>query len=101
MDTALARRLSPEPGCDGGGPLCVARGGAHLHTSWVSGLDALLAAPELDSDVADVSALVGHLRELARKGKTSAAEQRTQIFAGTLTTCAGCHERLGVSPSPK
>jgi len=71
--------------------------------SWSSGMELLLDAPKLDSDVADVAAAAHHLKELARKGKSAGVEQRAQIFASVLTTCAGCHERLGVSvrtPSP-
>jgi len=73
-------------------------------TSWSSGMEVLLDAPKLDSDVADVAAAASHLRALARKGKSAPVEQRASIFANVLTTCAGCHERLGVSvratPSP-
>jgi len=73
-------------------------------TSWASGMEVLLDAPKLDSDVADVAAAAHHLRDLARKGKSTEVGQRGQIFASVLTTCAGCHERLGVglrpTPSP-
>src|SRR6185295_9629612 len=72
--------------------------------SWSSGMEVLLDAPKLDSDVADVAAAASHLRALARKGKDVPLEQRAEIFASVLTTCAGCHERLGISvratPSP-
>jgi hypothetical protein len=69
-------------------------------TSWSSGMDVLLDAPKLDSDVADVAAAARHLQALARKGKSAAVEERGPIFASVLTTCAGCHERLGVSLRP-
>jgi hypothetical protein len=69
-------------------------------TSWSGGMDALLDAPRLDSDVADVAAAAHHLRELARKGRSAAVGERGVIFARVLTTCAGCHERLGVSVRP-
>jgi cytochrome c553 len=69
-------------------------------TSWSSGMDVLLDAPKLDSGVTDVAAAAVHLRELARKGKSAAVDQRGQIFASVLTTCAGCHERLGISVRP-
>jgi cytochrome c556 len=71
-------------------------------TSWSSGMEVLLDAPKLDSDVADVSAAARHLRDLARQGKSADVAQRGQIFASVITTCAGCHERLGIAvrPSP-
>lgn len=72
--------------------------------SWSSGMDVLLDAPKLDSDVADVAAAARHLRDLARQGKSADVAQRGQIFASVITTCAGCHERLGIAvratPSP-
>jgi hypothetical protein len=66
-------------------------------SSWASGMDGLLDAPKLDSDVADVAAAARHLRELAGKGKSAGVEQRAAIFASVLTTCTGCHARVGVS----
>lgn len=66
--------------------------------SWSSGMEVLLNAPKLDSDVADVAAAARHLRDLARHGKSADVAQRGQVFANVLTTCAGCHERLGVVP---
>jgi hypothetical protein len=69
--------------------------------SWSSGIDLLLDAPKLDSDVPDVAAAAAHLRELARQGKGARVEQRGQLFANVLTTCAGCHERLGVNVYPE
>ena len=72
--------------------------------SWSSGMEVLLDAPKLDSDVPDVAAAARHLRDLARQGKSAEVAQRAQIFASVITTCAGCHERVGValrpSPSP-
>jgi cytochrome c553 len=68
--------------------------------SWSSGIEVLLDAPKLDSDVADVAAAARHLRDLARQGKSAELAQRGQIFASVLTTCAGCHERLGVALRP-
>jgi cytochrome c556 len=69
-------------------------------SSWSSGMEVLLDAPRLDSDVADVSAAARHLSALARQGKSADVAQRGQIFASVLTTCAGCHERLGVASRP-
>lgn len=69
--------------------------------SWSSGMELLLDAPSLDSDVADVSAAARHLRTLAQRGRTADGEQRGEIFANLLLTCAGCHERLGVSAAQR
>jgi hypothetical protein len=69
-------------------------------TSWSSGMEVLLDAPKLDSDVADVAAAARHLRDLARHGKSADVAQRGQIFASVLTTCSGCHERLGITMRP-
>lgn len=69
-------------------------------TSWSSGIEVLMDAPKLDSDVADVAAAARHLRDLARQGKSAEVAQRGQIFASVITTCAGCHERLGVVQRP-
>jgi cytochrome c553 len=68
--------------------------------SWASGIEVLMDAPKLDSDVADVAAAAHHLRDLARQGKSAEVGQRGQIFASVITTCAGCHERLGVVLHP-
>jgi cytochrome c553 len=68
--------------------------------SWSSGIEVLIDAPRLDSDVADVAAAAGRVRDLARQGKSADVAQRRQIFANLLTTCAGCHERLGVALRP-
>jgi mono/diheme cytochrome c family protein len=68
--------------------------------SWSSGMKLLLDAPKLDSDVPDVAATAVHLRDLARQGQTARVEQRARIFANVLTTCASCHERLGVNVHP-
>jgi hypothetical protein len=69
-------------------------------SSWSSGMEVLLDAPKLDSDVADVAAAARHLRDLARQGKGADVAQRGQIFASVITTCAGCHERVGVTLRP-
>ena len=65
--------------------------------SWTSGMQGLIEAPRLDSDVADVAAAARHLRDLARKGVTADVARRGQLFGDVLVTCAGCHERVGVS----
>jgi hypothetical protein len=105
--------VAPEPLGEGADPSMVAHAVATdrlweglvwpSDASWSSGMEVLLDAPKLDSDVADVAQAARHLRELARKGKGADVEQRAELFASVLTTCAGCHERLGISvrtPSP-
>lgn len=65
--------------------------------SWSSAMELLLQAPSLDSDVADVAVAARHLRSLAQQGQHADGDQRGQTFANLLLTCAGCHERLGVT----
>jgi hypothetical protein len=99
--------VAPVPVSEGADPSMVAHAAATDRlweglmfpsaTSWSSGMDVLMDAPKLDSDVADVAAAAQHLRQLARKGRSAGVEQRGAVFASVLTTCAGCHERLGVS----
>jgi len=102
--------VAPVPLSEGADPSMVAHAAATdrlwegltfpSDASWSSGMDVLMDAPKLDSDVADVAAAAQHLRELARNGRSAALEQRGAVFANVLTTCAGCHERLGVSVRP-
>lgn len=65
--------------------------------TWRNGARALLDAPALDSDVADVAAAARHLRELAQQGTGAVASQRGKIFGNVVATCAACHERLGIN----
>jgi cytochrome c553 len=65
--------------------------------SWASGMQLLLDAPSLNSDVADVAAAARQLRSLAEKGRSADGDQRAEVFANILLTCSGCHERLGVA----
>ncbi|MEO8178906.1 MAG: hypothetical protein ABI895_08745 [Deltaproteobacteria bacterium] len=102
--------VAPTPLSEGADPSMVAHAAATdrlwegltfpSDTSWSSGMDVLMDAPKLDSDVLDVAAAAQHLRELARQGRSAGLEQRGAVFASVLTTCAGCHERLGVSVRP-
>jgi hypothetical protein len=63
--------------------------------SWASGVQLLLEDPGLaPSD--EVSAAAHHLKELARTGSRAEADERGRVFADVLSSCAGCHERLGV-----
>jgi len=103
--------VAPVPASEGAEPSMVAHAAATdrlweglifpSDTSWSSGMDVLQDAPRLDSDVADVAAAARHLRELARTGRSAGLEQRGAVFAHVLTTCAGCHERLGISLPPR
>lgn len=64
-------------------------------SSWTSGARALQSAPGLGSDVEEVDAAARHLQGLA--GRASAAtENRPELYAEILTTCASCHEFVGV-----
>lgn len=65
--------------------------------SWRSGAEALVAAPALDSDVTEVAATARRLRELAQKGTSAGQGHRGGVFGEVLSTCAVCHERLGIN----
>ena len=64
--------------------------------TWIEGSRQMLAAPELDSDVADISALSRRVRDLARRGEVAEAPSRARLFGEVLLTCASCHQRVGV-----
>jgi cytochrome c556 len=64
--------------------------------SWVSGTRLLVQVPALDQPSEEVSAAARHLSELARRGENAEPDQRGQVFGDVLSTCSGCHERLGV-----
>lgn len=64
--------------------------------SWANGIRLLLDDPALGAPSAEVSAAARLLLDLARRGKTAEPEQRARLFADVLSTCSGCHERLGV-----
>jgi cytochrome c556 len=66
--------------------------------AWMAGADALIAAPELDSDVQDVGNRAAHVRALARRAKATASDERSELFGNLLLTCAGCHQRVDVHP---
>jgi hypothetical protein len=73
--------VAPVPLSEGADPSMVAHAAATdrlweglifpSDTSWSSGMDVLMDAPKLDSDVADIAAAAQHLRELARKGRSA------------------------------
>lgn len=65
--------------------------------TWLTGARALLDAPALGSDVAEVAAAARHLRELAQQGTSAVGSQRGKIFGNVVATCAACHERLGIN----
>ena len=64
---------------------------------WLEGSRQMLAAPELDSDVADISALSRRVRDLARRGEVAEPPSRARLFSEVMLTCASCHQRVGVS----
>jgi cytochrome c556 len=64
--------------------------------SWLAGMRVLTDTPALGSDVEEVAAAAQHLRALARQGRVAKPAQRSKIFSSVLSTCAACHERLGV-----
>jgi hypothetical protein len=66
--------------------------------SWLRGARALVNAPALDSDVADVSALAHRTRELAGEASAAPRGTRGESYGKILATCSGCHSRLGVKP---
>jgi hypothetical protein len=66
--------------------------------AWMAGAEALIAAPELASDVQDVGNRAAHVRDLARRAKATASDERAELFGHLLLTCAGCHQRVDVHP---
>lgn len=68
--------------------------------AWAEGADALLAAPELSSDVEDIAQRAAHVRDLARRARSAAASERPQLFGELLLTCTNCHQRVGIKPAP-
>jgi cytochrome c556 len=64
--------------------------------SWKRGAESLAGAPELASDVADVSALAQEVRDVARQA--AAGEPRGDVYGKIMATCSTCHRRLDVRP---
>lgn len=64
--------------------------------SWKRGAEALAGAPELASDVEEVSALAQQVRDLARQA--AAGEPRGDVYGKIMATCATCHRHLDVQP---
>lgn len=63
---------------------------------WKTGADSLAEAPELASDVEEISALAGQVRDLA--GQAAAGPPRGDVYGKIMATCAACHRRLDVQP---
>lgn len=66
--------------------------------SWASGMQLLAQTAALDNLSAEESAAMRRLSELARRGKSAEPYERGKIFGDVLSSCAGCHDRLGVAP---
>lgn len=64
--------------------------------SWKRGAERLAEAPELASDVDDVNALAGRLRDLGLEAARGAP--RADLYGGIMATCSTCHRRLNVEP---
>ena len=65
---------------------------------WSIGARMLATAPELDSDVEEVSALAHRTVRLARDAVEVPRDARAEHYGRILATCAGCHSKLGVKP---
>jgi hypothetical protein len=63
--------------------------------SWRQGASALLAAPELDSDVEQISAIAHRTKVLARDA-LAGKEPRAALYGEIVSTCSSCHARVGV-----
>jgi len=63
--------------------------------SWKRGAASLAEAPELASDVEDVSVMAQQVRDLARQ---AAGQPRGDIYGRIMATCSTCHRRLDVRP---
>jgi hypothetical protein len=64
--------------------------------SWKRGAERLAQAPELSSDVEDVAALGGELRDLALQA--AAGNARSDVYGKIISTCSSCHRRLAIEP---
>jgi mono/diheme cytochrome c family protein len=64
--------------------------------SWLRGAQRLATAPELASDVTEVSALAGQVSDLALEATRSGPGG--QIYGRIIATCATCHRRLSIEP---
>jgi cytochrome c556 len=64
--------------------------------TWKRGAERLAQAPELSSDVEDVAALGGELRDLALQA--AAGNARSDVYGKILSTCSSCHRRLAIEP---
>jgi hypothetical protein len=63
---------------------------------WKRGAQRLAEAPELASDIEDVNALGGNLRDLALEAARGAP--RADVYGRILATCSNCHRRLSIEP---
>jgi hypothetical protein len=63
---------------------------------WKRGAESLARAPELSSDVEDVAALGGELRDLALQA--AAGNPRSDVYGRIISTCSSCHRRLNIEP---
>ncbi len=66
--------------------------------AWLEGAEELIAAPELASDVKEIATRAARVRDLARRSKAVAANDRARLFGDLLLTCANCHQQLGIRP---
>jgi cytochrome c556 len=65
-------------------------------TSWTRGAQRLATAPELTSDLDEVSALASHVSDLAVEATHGGP--RGEIYGRLTATCATCHRRLNIEP---
>ena len=100
-----AEPASVEPLSDGAGAMAAHAGAERAlweglftpsEARWKRGAQRLAEAPELASDVADINALGGQLRDLALEAKGSAP--RADMYGRILATCSTCHRRLSIEP---
>jgi hypothetical protein len=66
-------------------------------TAWLAGVRGLTDAPSLDSELKEVAEAAMHLRQLALQGSSAEPARRSEIFSSVLSTCAACHEHLGIN----
>jgi hypothetical protein len=64
--------------------------------SWRRGARRLAIAPELASDIAEVSALGRQVSDLALEATHGGP--RGEIYGSILATCSTCHRRLAIEP---
>jgi cytochrome c556 len=73
--------------------------------AWVKGAEVMADAPLVPEAVSgmksvppETKALATAAHATAHRARTTAAKDRGKAYADMIATCAGCHDKLGISP---